>query len=99
MCTFVAAKEPPDALAVLGYPIAPPNRARPEDEAALLALRCPTLIVQGDHDELGPLEVLECIAAQNPNITLAVITGAKHSYGRREGEAVEATAQWLAKIA
>jgi len=55
MCTFLAAEEPPDALVILGHPIAPPDRPRPADEAALRGISCPTLVVQGDHDELGPL--------------------------------------------
>jgi predicted alpha/beta-hydrolase family hydrolase len=58
MCTRLAALEPPDALVLLGHPISPPGRPRPDDEAALAAVRCPTLIVQGDQDRLGPLEVL-----------------------------------------
>lgn len=88
----------PGALVVSGYPIAPPGRPRPHDEAALLALRCPTLIIQGDHEELGPLAVLEAIAAKNLRITIAVIKGAKHAHGRHEREAVDAVAAWLAKV-
>src|SRR5579859_4053325 len=61
VCTRVAAVEPPHALVVLGHPISPRNRPRPEDEAALAAVRCPTLIVQGDRDPLGPLPVLQRI--------------------------------------
>src|SRR5437764_1136526 len=53
VCTRLAATEMPVALVVLGHPIAPRNRPRPEDEAALSAVRCPTLIVQGDRDALG----------------------------------------------
>ncbi len=98
MCAFLAAEEPPDALVILGHPIAPPQRPRPADEAALLALVCPTLIVQGDRDELGPLPVLERIAGQNPRIDLVVLRGAGHDYGSHEGEAIEAAARWLASV-
>src|SRR5439155_4205705 len=59
MCAFLAAEEPPDALVILGHPIAPPGRPRPADESALLGIACPTLVVQGDRDELGPLAVIE----------------------------------------
>src|SRR5262245_31568197 len=48
MCAFLAEREPPAGLVVLGHPIAPPGRPRPRDEEALRALRCPTLIVQGE---------------------------------------------------
>src|SRR5690242_791166 len=55
---------------LLGFPVRPPRRARPEDEAALLALRSPTLILQGRDDELGPIAVLEQLCAQNPVLEL-----------------------------
>lgn len=95
MCALLAEREPPDALAILGHPIAPPRRPRPRDEAALAALTCPTLIVQGDHDELGPLAVLERIAGGNPRIDLVVVPGAGHEFGAHEREAVEHAARWL----
>jgi len=98
MCAFLAAEEPPDALVILGHPIAPPERPRPADEAALLSIACPTLVVQGDRDELGPLAVLERIAGQNPRIDLVVLRGAGHEYGKHEAEAIDAAARWLRSI-
>jgi predicted alpha/beta-hydrolase family hydrolase len=95
MCAFLAATEPPDALAILGHPIAPPDRPRPADEDALQGMRCPTLVVQGQHDELGPLAVLQRIALLNPLIDLAVIEGAGHDFGARESLAVDQVARWL----
>jgi hypothetical protein len=98
MCAFLAAVEPPDALAVLGHPIAPPERPRPRDVAALEAVTCPTLVVQGERDELGPIAVLERIAGANPRVDLVVIAGAGHDFGAREGEAVRAAARWLDSV-
>jgi predicted alpha/beta-hydrolase family hydrolase len=98
MCMFLAAEEPPDALVILGHPISPPGRPRPADEAALLGIACPTLVVQGDHDELGPLAVLERIAGQNPRIDLVVLRGAGHEYGKHEAEAIEAATRWLGSV-
>ena len=95
MCALLAAIEPPDALVVLGHPIAPPGRPRPRDEATLEALLCPTLVVQGMEDELGPVAVLERIAGRNPRIDLVTIAGAGHELGAREPEAVAAAARWL----
>jgi len=95
MCAFLAAVEPPDALAILGHPISPPDRPRPADEEALQNMRCPTLVVQGERDELGPLAVLRRIALVNPLIDLAVIAGAGHDFGAKETEAVEQVARWL----
>ena len=95
MCAFLAALEPPDALAILGHPISPTDRPRPADEDALQGMRCPTLVVQGQNDELGPLAVLQRIALVNPLIDLAVIDGAGHDFGARESEAVDQVARWL----
>ena len=95
MCAFLAALEPPDALAILGHPISPPDRPRPRDEAVLEAMRCRTLVVQGSHDELGPVAVLERIAGQNPLIDLVVIADAGHDLGSNEHEAVDHAARWL----
>jgi predicted alpha/beta-hydrolase family hydrolase len=95
MCAFLAAVEPPDALAILGHPISPPDRPRTKDEDALQGVRCPTLVVQGERDELGPLAVLQRIALVNPLIDLAVIEGAGHEFGAKEREAVDLVARWL----
>jgi len=98
MCAFLAEREPPDALVILGHPIAPPDRPRPRDEAALAAITCPTLIVQGERDELGPLAVLVRIAGRNPRIDLVTIAGAGHELGAAEAEAVAAAARWLDSV-
>ena len=95
MCAFLAEKEPPDALAIVGHTISPPDRPRPRDEAVLAAMSCPTLVVQGSRDELGPIAVLERIAGGNPHIDLVVIEGAGHDLGTHEREAVDHVARWL----
>jgi predicted alpha/beta-hydrolase family hydrolase len=95
IAAFLAEREPPDALVILGHPIAPPGRPRPRDETALAATTCPTLVVQGERDELGPFPVLERIAANNPRIDLVRIAGAGHDFGASEPEAVAAAARWL----
>ena len=95
VCTRLAAVEPPAALIVLGHPISPPNRPRLDDEAALAAVRCPTLIVQGERDRLGPLDVLQRIASTNPNIELVVLKGVGHQFGPRQTEGLQHAAAWL----
>jgi len=60
--------------------------------AAVLA---PTLVIQGDRDELGPLSVLERIAGANPHIDLVVLPDTGHDFGPREREAVAHAARWL----
>jgi uncharacterized protein len=98
MCARLAAVEPPAALVLLGHPIAPPGRPRPDDEAALARVACPTLVVQGGRDALGPLEVLRRIAALNPRIELSVLDGVGHQFGARQNEAIERAAAWLARV-
>lgn len=98
MCTRLAAIEPPEALVVLGHPISPPNRPRPDDEAALAAVRCPTLIVQGERDTLGPVAVLRRIAESNPSIEIEVLAGVGHQFGPRQAEGVDRAARWLLRV-
>ena len=76
----------------------PPGKRRPADEAALLALKCPTLIVQGDADELGPLKFFRPLLRKNAALTMHVVKGAGHSLGRYEGKALDAVAEWLAGL-
>jgi uncharacterized protein len=95
VCTRLAALEPPRALVLLGHPIAPRNRPRPDDEVALAAVRCPTLIVQGERDALGPLQVLQRIAAGNSMIELYVLRGVGHQFGARTAEGLERAVTWL----
>jgi predicted alpha/beta-hydrolase family hydrolase len=97
VCTRLSAVEPPAALVVLGHPISPRGRPRPDDEAALAAVRCPTLIVQGEHDALGPLPVLERIAKANPVIEIYVLKGVGHQFGQRQAQGLEYAAVWLSK--
>lgn len=92
VCARAAARVP---RVLLGFPVRPPGRPRPEDEAALLALRSPTLILQGSEDELGPVEVLEGLCARNPALELEVIDGAGHAYGRHEKRVLERAAEWM----
>ena len=98
ICAFLAAEEPPDALAILGHPISPPGRPRLRDDAALEAVACPTLVVQGDRDQLGPMAVLERIAGRNPRIDLVRLEATGHDFGRKETEAVRITARWLTSM-
>jgi uncharacterized protein len=95
ICTRLAAVEPPEALVLLGHPISPPNRPRPDDEAALEAVRCPTLIVQGDRDRLGPLHVLQRLARTNPQIEIVVLKDTGHQFGPRQAEGLDAATTWL----
>ncbi len=83
------------ALVLLGFPVRPPGRPRPLDEAALAAARCPTLVVQGTKDPLGPLRVVRAAAAKNPRVEVLPLAGATHAFGRHEARALDEAAAWL----
>ncbi len=93
----LALQTAPGALVLLGFPVrTAAGRRRPVDEAVLEQLTCPTLIVQGAADPLGPVRSLRRLAARNPRLELEVIAGASHAFGHRESRAVEVAADWLA---
>jgi predicted alpha/beta-hydrolase family hydrolase len=92
----VAIKEAVPAVVLLGFPVRPPGKKRPEDERALAALTCPTLILQGEDDELGPPALLRELCAGQKNVHIEVIAGAGHSYKKSEGAVVARVAEWLA---
>jgi predicted alpha/beta-hydrolase family hydrolase len=98
VCARYAALHPVEAVVLLGFPVRPAGKPRPDDEAALLALTCPTLIVQGDVDLLGPLKVLQPLVKKNAALTLHIVKGAGHSFGRHEGPALDAVAAWLEDV-
>lgn len=98
LCVRVAAQVPLAAVVLLGFPVRPPGKKRPVDEAALRAMTCPTLILQGSADELGPLRVLRPIVKANPLLELEVLPGAAHSWAAAEQRAALAcAAAWLEK--
>jgi predicted alpha/beta-hydrolase family hydrolase len=92
VCLRLARQVP---VVLLGFPVRPPGRPRPEDEAALLAWKAPGLILQGSDDELGPLRVLRPLVRKNPALTLEVIDGAGHAFGRQEKRVLERACEWL----
>lgn len=83
------------AVVLLGFPVRPPARPRPLDEALLRGARQPTLVLQGSEDPLGPIEVLRPLVARNPRVTLEVLAGAAHAFGRHEKAARARTVEWL----
>lgn len=93
-----ALEHPVAAVVLLGFPVRPPGTPRPDDEAALRSVKVPTLIVQGDADDKGPLAVLRPIVKQNRALTLEVIAGAGHSFGRHETRAIDVAAQFVRSL-
>ncbi len=88
----LAARRSLEAVVLLGFPVRPPGKKRPLDEQALAAVSCPMWIVQGTHDELGPMGVLRrCAGAAE----IFPVAGAGHSFGAKESSVLDAAASWL----
>ncbi|HET9157395.1 MAG TPA: alpha/beta family hydrolase [Myxococcaceae bacterium] len=95
----LALETAPRALVLLGFPVrSAAGKRRLEDERVLETLTCPTLVVQGTADPLGPVRTLERLAGRNARLELIVLPGATHSFGRHERAAAEMAADWLARI-
>ena len=76
----VALEEKVQALVCLGYPLCGAgDRTKLRDEV-LRALRTPILFVQGTHDPLCPLDILESVRSDMKTVAvLHVVEGANHS--------------------
>jgi predicted alpha/beta-hydrolase family hydrolase len=94
----LALETEPRALVLLGFPVrSQDGKRRREDEVVLARLRCPTLIVQGAKDPLGPVRTFTRLAARNSRLELEVIPDATHTFGSGQKQAVMAAASWLAR--
>jgi hypothetical protein len=76
----VAAVEPVEAVICLGYPLCGAGDPAKLRDEALLALRTPTLFVQGTRDALCPLDLLQSVRARmTARNALHVVEGGDHS--------------------
>jgi predicted alpha/beta-hydrolase family hydrolase len=93
----LALETSPRGLVLLGFPIRSAKKQRRlQDEAVLESLSCPTLILQGAADPLGPVRTFQRLAARNRRLELQVFPGAGHDFGRSQAAAVNLAAGWLA---
>ena len=70
--------------------------ARPDSRPDLPGIRCPTLVLVGDGDQLTPPELATEIAAGVPDARLVVVPGAGHlSTLERPDEVTRALTGWL----
>jgi pimeloyl-ACP methyl ester carboxylesterase len=71
--------------------------SRPDSRPGLAAIRCPTLVVVGDHDELTPPDRAAEIATAIPGARLVTIANSGHMTAMEQPDAVTAAlADWLA---
>jgi len=70
---------------------------RPDSRPGLGAIRCPTLVIVGDHDVITPLERAREIADAIPNSRLEIVAGCGHlSTLERPGAVTDLLRTWLA---
>ena len=73
---------------------------RPEVDALLPTIACPTLVMTGENDQWAPPSQHEQIAAAMPNAQLVIVPGAGHMIQMEAPGAVNAAiADWLARPA
>jgi len=71
--------------------------SRPDSRPLLAGIRCPTLVLVGDGDELTPPNLSEEIVAGIPGARLTVVADCGHLSTIERPEAVNAAlAEWLA---
>jgi pimeloyl-ACP methyl ester carboxylesterase len=71
---------------------------RRDGEAALRALRCPILIICGEHDQITPLADMRELANILPGAEFVVIPGSGHLTPMEAPDAVNgALRRWLAR--
>ena len=70
---------------------------RPDSRPSLAAIRCPTLVLVGEGDELTPPALSQEIAAGIPGARLVVVPDSGHLSTLEQPEQVtEALMQWIA---
>lgn len=90
----LAARRSLAAVVLLGFPIRPPGKRRPLDEAALAAVNCPMWIGQGTRDELGPMKVLRRFSGA---AVIFSVPGAGHDFRAQEASTLDAAVAWLSE--
>lgn len=93
----LAQRTPVSALVLLGFPLRPEGKRRLMDEEVFASLAVPTLVLQGENDELGSPELVRSFAS--PSTLVEVVPGAGHSFGKHEKWAVTRTTEWLSGLA
>ncbi|HRP11592.1 MAG TPA: hypothetical protein PLK37_11195 [Terricaulis sp.] len=96
-------------LIFFAFPLHPAGKPGDERAAHLRDVRTPMLFLQGDHDALAELDLLQpVVASLGERATLKLLAHADHSFhapaksGRKDGdvltEALDAAAAWIAKL-
>lgn len=93
----VAAGMPAAGLVLVSYPLHPPGRPDRLRTEHFGSLDVPCLFVSGTSDAFAqPTELEAALAAVPGPVTVRWLEGGDHGLRRRDGEAAEAVASWLA---
>lgn len=94
----VAAGMPTAGLVLVSYPLHPPGRLDRLRTEHFGSLDVPCLFVSGTSDAFGaPAELEAAVAAVPGPVTLRWLQGGDHGLRRRDAEAAETVAAWLAE--
>ena len=94
----VAAGMPAAGLVLVSYPLHPPGRLDRLRTEHFGSLDVPCLFVSGTSDAFGaPAELEAAVAAVPGPVTLRWLQGGDHGLRRRDAEAAETVAAWLAE--
>lgn len=89
----LAAVEAPFAgLVLFGFPLAGKGEERTRH---LPAIRCPVLILQGEADDLSPIEEVRRLVARAPRIRLVTFPRAPHNLGASLPSALDEAAAFV----
>jgi len=93
MASLIADEVGADGLVCLGYPFYAPGKMDKPRTEHLEAIKCPTLIVQGERDSMGSKEN---VAAYNLSsaITLSWLTDGDHSFKPRKKSGLTEEGNW-----
>jgi alpha/beta superfamily hydrolase len=87
-----------DALALIGFPLAPVGSVLPPlpDPDRLQAYMTPVLLVAGDADQYCPPEALRRLGDSLGDASVEIVEGTDHYFGKREREVAELVAAFAA---
>jgi hypothetical protein len=92
-------------LAFFGFPLHPAGKPSSDRADHLADVKVPMLFLQGTHDKLAELSLLEPVVARlGPRATLHLVEAADHSFhvparsGRNDREVLDVFAAWIDEI-
>ena len=81
MATHLASYDPEVAgVVVYGYPLVALGKTEPRDTSHLRMIAAPVLVLQGERDRLGPIDLMAPVVARMPAARMVVVADADHGF-------------------